>query len=224
MNIKNTTEYPDYFLSRMLTWVCRELELPRAKLTEASFCNRNDGLTSGRAWYPDCRIHVSLGVVRWFKDPPQDPEIQVREVRDDWGKHSVPIWPSHLRTRQVDDLVRVTAHECFHVYAYVNDIRTRRIAKHHRPGSSEPQTRWHERQVLRAFQAQREELLARWMRKPSRRAQAPKPPAEELERERVADHLKRWERKLKLAQTKVRRYRRELKRAERQVQAASRAQ
>ena len=61
MKLINTTAYSDYFLRRMISWCCREIGLPVGSVNEAKFCNRSNGDTTGRAWWPSNRIHLSVG-------------------------------------------------------------------------------------------------------------------------------------------------------------------
>lgn len=51
MKLKNTTEWPDWFLRRMVAWCCRELGCSTAIIREAVFRNRKDRYTSGHAWW-----------------------------------------------------------------------------------------------------------------------------------------------------------------------------
>ena len=75
--------------------------------------------------------------------------------------------------------------------------------------------------VLRTFRESRESLLAEWNTPPKQRESKPKPSRQERNAVRAASNLAAWERKLKLAKTKVSKYRKQVRYYERV--AASRA-
>lgn len=90
-------------------------------------------------------------------------------------------------------LVAVTAHELSHLLPGV--------------GSGERRTRHEERKAVEAFEAERESLLEEWS-KPTARVEKPKKSRQEVNADRNAKLLAQWERKLKIAKTKVAKYRR----------------
>jgi hypothetical protein len=170
MKLKNTTDYPDHFLRRMVAWCCKQLECPPSIIREAAFRNRSDRYTSGHAyWAGRGRFVVSSG---------------------------------KLAADRVKDLVGVTAHEIFHLLADSRGIRTRRHGKS--SGSSERQTNWHQHKVEALFVDKRETILGAWYAEPAARPAQPKPSVQDQRAAKAQAALDRWQRKLKLAQTKVR--------------------
>jgi hypothetical protein len=125
----------------MISWICRQFGFSVRKISEAKFRNRRDGFTSGSAfwWLGGGRIVVSTGVVSTGVS-----KIGRYCVQDD--------------NQRINELVRVTAHEIFHIYAHSIGLNTRR--KH--GGSNEKQTRWHDRWILKKFVENRDWLLDDW--------------------------------------------------------------
>lgn len=126
--------------------------------------------------------------------------IQFRRKRVGYSGHCW--WRSRrivCSCNNVSDLVAVTTHELFHQHAHDAGIATRRSGE----GSSEPQTRWHEERAREAFHADEARLLAEWNAEPKRPAK-PKPSVTEARAAKAVAALERWQRKLKLAQTKIR--------------------
>jgi hypothetical protein len=205
VKLTNTTDYPDRFLRRMVSWCCRQLDLPVKHVRAARFRNRSDGLTSGHAYPGARRFCISLGrCYVWV------------------GATTVTkTYPDRLKTGNTDDLVRVTAHELAHLMLAREGSRTRVSRRYHSvsTGGSEPQTRRHENYVIEAFKGRRGELLAEWGREapqegPSATPEAtPAPAVPDYVRRRAAkaaSYLERWKRRLKVAQTKVRKYRKQV--------------
>ena len=58
MKLVNTTDYPDYFLRRMVSWCCKQIGYPVRSVKEAKFRNKT-GSFSGHA-YGSRRIVVSV--------------------------------------------------------------------------------------------------------------------------------------------------------------------
>lgn len=50
MKFRNTTDFPDYFLRRLVSFCCKELELPVRNVLAAQF-TKCRGLYRGRAWW-----------------------------------------------------------------------------------------------------------------------------------------------------------------------------
>jgi ABC-type Fe3+-hydroxamate transport system substrate-binding protein len=63
---------------------------------------------------------------------------------------------------------------------------------------------------LLAFRESRETLLADWLREKPQRPAKPKPSVVDRRAERAAELLAAWERRLKMAKTKVSKYRRKV--------------
>lgn len=68
-------------------------------------------------------------------------------------------------------------------------------------------TDWHSFKVLAAFRTQREALLSAWSEKPARLANVVAVDFKEKRALKAQADLERWRRKLKIAQTKIRKLR-----------------
>lgn len=192
MILKNTTDYPDYFLRRMVAWCCKKSGLPVRRVTRAEFRNRFSDY-SGHA-YGSGLIMVSIGRYGFPTSPDDRPGMQGERFND-----------------RTEALVAVTAHEVEHVCQYAE----RRIRQLHAERKAERATRVHEVAVLRLFREQRESLLSKWNEPPAPRVRQPK--ATRAERNEIAARKKldEWQRKLKAAQNKVRTYRAKCRRYDR---------
>ena len=198
MKIVNTTDFSDLFLRRLVSWCCRQIELPVNYMARATFRNKADGY-SGRGG--GLSIIVSIGRTGFPYGP---------DTRDGMDNETY--------ADRLECLVAITAHELEHC-RQGNEGRMHTLRMRRR---LEPMTRAVEVRVLRAFRADREALLAAWNLAPPVRPRKPKPTAEERNEAKAREALARWERKLKLAKTKVTGYRRKVSRYDRQ--AASRGQ
>lgn len=181
MKIKNSTDWPNHFLRRLVSWCCKQLDHPASKVRLAQF-TRYSGAYRGRAW-SSRRILCRVGSADRFPMAPDNRPGMAGEVFAD----------------QTEALVAVTAHELAHLAQY----REGRIGGLKQMRVTEPATRREEVRVLRAFRANREVLLAEWSAAPPK----PEKPKASLQDKRAAKaqaDLGRWQRKLKLAQTKVR--------------------
>lgn len=164
--------FSDTFMRRLVSWCCKQLDLPVAYVRKAQFRNRRQGY-SGHAWPFEHRICVSVA-----RDCSE--MLESTEKPDDWtgSTRHVPGQPCvYLTWKDVprppgevlDDLVRVTAHECAHLM--LSRIGRSRPLDQQKPaggrrllrnGGSEQQTTWHENKVMEAFLAQRTDLVAAW--------------------------------------------------------------
>lgn len=70
--------------------------------------------------------------------------------------------------------------------------------------------RMQERPVLAAFREQRDSLLTEWMAAPAERPAKPKATPQEKRAAKASAALDRWQRKAKLAATKIKQYRRKV--------------
>lgn len=190
MRLKNTTNFPDCMLRRMVSWCCKELGLPVRRVMSAEFRQRRVQRFSGLAYRR--RIIVSVAPDSFF--PWTDNGISPGLIRS-----------GIVRTLadRTECLVNITAHELRHLVAYVDVERTRRRTT---PGSSERYTERDAQVVLNAFRANREALLTEWNVTPIREAK-PKPTRQQQNEAKAREALARWERKAKLAKTKVAAYR-----------------
>jgi len=133
---------------------------------------------SGRA-YSGTRIAVRLG--RNIKYPQSHNRFGVEHNWiDDW-----------------EVLVAITAHEAAHAGDWRDGCRT-----NERSADRQMQ------QVVDAFRRDRERLLAHWLQPPAEKPAKARPSIQERRAAKVAKHLANWQRKLRLAQSKVRAYKR----------------
>lgn len=100
---------------------------------------------------------------------------------------------------RLEALVWVTAHEAAHVLQ--RRVRTRQSGS---GGGSEIATEWLATPVVEQFRKMRDSLLEQWNAAPAVALRAPQPNAVERRAVKARLDLERWQRKLKLAQTKVR--------------------
>jgi hypothetical protein len=189
VKLLNSTDFPTHFLRRMVAWCCRQVEYPVSCVREAQFRNRTSSCYSGHA-YGSRRIVASVGPASMFP----------------FGPDSRPGLAGMVLTDRLECLIAITSHELAHLHQYAN----RRTAK--LKSRVEFDARWHEVKALEAFRVSRERLVAEWSAEPERSAalSAPKPSLIEQRAAKAAADLVRWQRKLKLALTKVRQYRRKV--------------
>lgn len=182
MKLRNSTRWSDSFLRKMVSWVCRELDMPVRSIRSARFHKAKNAF-NGMAWGWAGKIRVAIG----------DNSSRICETRD--GMNEVYADDAEL-------LVYITAHECYHVAA--------RVVPHHRQstragrsGSGEAITRAAGWKVLRSFREQRQALLATWdLIDPTN----PTPSVQESRAMDAEYRLSIWQKKSKLAATKIRKY------------------
>lgn len=213
--IRNTTKephIPDHAIRRAISWACRQLGMPESKLSSVTVVNRSDGMTSGRCWLGHGRIHLSIGYVL-CDDPVQLYRYEQEGVPT--HKHAAA-WGRDDRTRRVggeygvrrrlDRAMNVIFHEVAHRYLYLEGKGTTRTGRH---GGSERSTEWHERELMRAYEARREVTLDQFLAPPRQAAVAARagidPRVKRARRD--AELLKQWQRKAALAKTKLAQYR-----------------
>lgn len=189
MKLKNSTDFPDYFLRRLVAWCCCQSRLPVRAVKLAEFRNRCDNY-SGHA-YHSMRFVVSTGKAGFPMEA---------DHREGMG--------GEIIADRIESLVAVTAHEIEHLCQY-HENRSRTL---HRRRRSEPVTRAHEVRCLRLFRAHRDLLLAEWNAEPAVRTVGPNHTRQKKNEANARKLLATWERKLKLARTKVSAYRRKVRR------------
>lgn len=94
-------------------------------------------------------------------------------------------------------LVWITAHEIAHAHDFAESRKT-----------NERSAEMQAKHVLEQFRAERVALLAAWCSEPAKRVAKPVPLVQERRQSKALDALSRWQRRLKLAQTKVKQYKR----------------
>lgn len=188
MKITNSIpDFPIHFLRRMAGWCAKQVGLPASKVRRAEFRNRQHRAYSGHA-YGGGRIVVSVGPAHLFPlQPDTRPGMGGLAFQD-----------------RVEALVAVTTHEVAHLLQY-REGRSRVLYAARR---TEKDARWNEHRALLAFREAREQLMAAWMEPPKQREPEAKQSIQEQRAEKAAIKVAEWTRKLKLAQTKLRQYKR----------------
>jgi hypothetical protein len=184
VQFKNSTDYPDYMLRRMVSWCCKQLDMPVRRVRAVQFTNCSR-YWRGRAW--SRRILVRIGPDAGYPYTGKYP-----------GRTYAPTYTVNDRT---EALVKVTAHELAHLARWADGIYKVREATV--DGMAIP--------ILKRFVDNREELLAEWNVAPAAKAPKPKPGRQQQNEAKARDALARWERKMKLAKTKVAAYRKRVR-------------
>lgn len=195
--IRVTSTHPEFdatFARRAVAWVARELGIPRGGLKNWSVTvrQRRNRSYSGRCYYYERRVVASVGV--GISSP-----VSLAHNRDE-------------REREVEAadgvevFVSILAHELEHARAAIvagHDRQAMRRLNH------EPRVRAIDYRTMLAFRARKGELLAAWRQAAAEPVPA-KPQASLVERRaaKAGEMLAAWERRLKLARTKVAKYRR----------------
>lgn len=193
MKIRNSTDFPDHMLRRMVSWCCHQIGLPVRTVQVAQFRNRRTAAWSGHAW-ENGDICVSIGPNEVF--PQTDGRPGAPQVIND----------------RTEALIVVTAHELGHLLQYSDWDRYQKLKQTRR---CEKDARLVETRTLTAFRENRDDLLSEWSVPPSKRPTKPKPSRQATNAAKAEQKLAEWTRKLKLAQTKVRKYRQQVRRYER---------
>ena len=194
MKLINTTDFPNVMLRRMVSWCCRRLDLPARYIREAKFQNRSYGPWSGH-----CKgraILVRVGPDRAYPSPSKT--------------HRTGTTLGTILDR-TEGLVMVTIHELAH--SVQQRVRTRTRARGGW-GGSEAATDALVFPILEAFRKDRDSLLAEWSRPAGTVEPAVIPmisPVIESRAAKAQAMLDAWERKLKLAKTKVAKYRKRVR-------------
>jgi hypothetical protein len=193
VKLKNTTDGPDHFLRRATSWVAKQIGLPIRRVREVVVRNRADS-ASGRAYW-SMRVVVSIGRTGF-------PQPAYRYPGRTNDAFMIP-----AKADRLEALIGTLAHELTHLRQF-DVIRWKgAVRKLKRTPGTERPTTFEERRVLELFKSQREELLTEWNIAPPEKV---KPSLQEQRRAKALRDLERWQRKLKLAQTKVKQKRRRL--------------
>ena len=191
MKLTNTTDFSDYFLRRMYSWCCKEIEISPRYIREITF-KKSCRAWGGLAYLHQRRIGIRTGKPECFPCKTKKHRYNLQETIAD----------------QVEAVVMVTAHELAHHEQYICGSKTRQSGN---PGGAERLTDIQAFRVLRTFREQREQLLAEWYVEPATKPEVVKP---DLNQEKIKHFeilLARWNKKLKTAQTKIRKYRTKIK-------------
>ena len=181
--------FPDHLVRRCVSWIASQLDTTTDRLT----------VITG----PKQRQH--RGYHGWYRHSSRRVEAYVGEAV------AYPQRIGHNRAEAaweaadpLELLVYLLAHELTHAAAY-------RVAYHDRERlaflNHEPRVRASGYRVMLAFRADREQLLAAWSVPPAPRPPRPRQSEADRKAARTSRLLSQWERRLKLATTKVRKYR-----------------
>lgn len=181
MRLRNSTDWPDHFLRRMTAWVCAQLDTTTAIIHRAQFTRTTYCPGRGRAWSSG-RMLVRIGPASKFPHTYKYPNRRRA--------------PEYQIVDREEELVQITAHEAFHLICF-----------RERANTAEAPTEFVSLEVLEKFRANREALLAEWSDPPALRITTPAPSPVEQRALAAQNALDTWTRKMKLAQTKVRKYR-----------------
>lgn len=176
MKLTNTTDFPDYMVRRMVSWVCRELGMPAKAIRVATFGNARN---FWQGW-ANCRH----GII-WVRVTNRPTSKWPHEYKARYGL------PGFTVTDRLEAYVLLTAHECEHIH------QERRGAGQTREENSVRIERLCDiamARVLEAFKAKRAELETEWRAEPARRA-AMSAPMSIVERRaaHAAAMLAKWE-------------------------------
>lgn len=209
MRFKNSTDFPDHFLRRMVSWCCKQLDLPVRWVHRGTFRNSRRSISghAGRHEFTCC-----IG---------PDSAFPSREWRR--GGVLVPAFAS-----RIDALVELALHELQHCnQSYLRHKPLTNFRLGHvtidLPDVSrdiETDAQFAALHGYRAFMANREALLAEWNLPVERKTRQF---VSVIERRAIkaANDLDRWNRKLKLAQTKIRKLKARVRYYERKQAACS---
>lgn len=203
MKIENSTDWPDAFLRRMVGWCCRELKIKKQWVRLAKFKNtRNLSSYGGNGGHGEISIRISKTESSFPTEP-------------NGFKYGGIVVPALLD--RIDALVAITAHELQHV----QQMATRRWANLKKFKTHESDAMQAQIKVMAAFRANPLELQSIWHGPaPTEKPVPVVSSVVELRAVRAEQNLERWQRKLKAAQNKVRKYRGQVRYYQRKQAAA----
>lgn len=191
MKLRNSTSWQDWFLRRVVSWCCKELEMKQRIVRSCVFRNSRSSW-GGCAYLSRYQISVCIGRDSDFPE----------------SRKSMRGTPERTLNDRLECLVWVTAHELAHLLQYSERSGTRQGGNQ---GGSEQATEWFASKALTSFRAMRDTLLSTWNNEPALRIAAPVD-RYQVKLAKAQKDFARWTRKLKLAQGKVKKYQRQLKR------------
>lgn len=196
-------EYPSLVIRRATAWTAKQIGLEarhRKPLTiEVGYRRNRRGGGSWGGWYKHAERLVQVLLPRGAISYPQSMACnkgereQGRDAHDEW-----------------ELFVAILAHELEHAraFAVARDWQERARLNH------EGRVRAVDHRVLLAFRESRESLIAEWTKPLAEFTPVeewkPKPSVVDRRAERAAKLLADWERRLKMAKTKVTKYRRKI--------------
>jgi hypothetical protein len=201
--MKLVTNHPGYsahVVRRAARWAARQIGMEAKVLRTLTV----------EVGYRRCRMGLGWG--GWYRHSQRLVQVLLPRDRDheDWPTSMAHNSEESSAGRDVHDewelFVAILAHELEHArcYSIARDYTERKRL------NSEPRVRAVDWRALLAFRESRETLLAEWLREKPQRPAKPKPSAVDRRAARAAELLAAWERRLKMAKTKVGKYRRKV--------------
>lgn len=177
MKLINSSAVPSHFLRRMVSWITKQYGMKLKTIRQARF-TKTQRAWRGRAW--------------------SDRTFLVR-INTEYSRYPVSgrykkTGPPYTFADYIEALVHLSAHEICHVDEFSQRAKIR-----------EAQTEAQALKVLNKFREQREELLASWGHQVAKPITATVSIVDKREAKASVD-LERWQRKLKLAKSKVAKY------------------
>ena len=199
MKIQNSTNWSEPFLRKMVAWCARQVGAKIKWIPPIKFHNAERGW-SGRGGPTRVRVGIS----------PNEKFSYTNTTGYRYGGVVIPDLADRIET-----LIAVTAHELRHVQQYAK----KRILTLRKYKTVESDAMQAEIAALKEFRANRETLLAEWGAAPAETPKAKPTAAGVIERRaaKAADDLKRWQKKLKTAANKVKKYRARVRYYERKI-------
>jgi len=201
MNITtNHPGYPSHVVRRAARWAAKQIGLDGKVLRTLTV----------EVGYRRCRMGLGWG--GWYRHSQRFVQVLLPRDRDhdDWPTSMANNRAEREAGRDAHDewelFVAILAHELEHArcFAIARDYAERKRL------NSEPRVRAIDWRALLAFREARETLLAEWLREKPQRPAKPKPSVVDRRAARAAELLASWERRLKMAKTKVGKYRRKV--------------
>lgn len=201
--MKLTTKHPGYpkhVVRRATRWAAKQIGLEvkvlRTLSIEVGYRRSSHGAAWG-GWYHHTGRRVQVLMPKLGKDKIYPASMAHNVAEREQGREAHDEW---------ELFVSILAHELEHArcYTVTRDYTARKRL------NSEPRVRAIEWRALLAFREIRDTLLADWTREPTQRPVKAKPSVVDRRADRAATLLAQWERKLKMAKTKVAKYRRKV--------------
>lgn len=185
MRFRNSTDLADGFLRKLVSWCCKQIDLPLSAVHGCQFTHCA-ALYRGRAWSSG-RILCRISKPGMPYDGSYPHTAKYRGLVNT---------PTYTVNDRMEALVFLTAHELWHLVQYRRGHKAREAYNDTVAIG-----------VLKTFRESRETLLADWTRERERK---PAVPLTERRAAKVAADLARWQRKAKLAATKIRKLKKKL--------------
>lgn len=148
---QNTTDIPNHFVKKMMSWVCRQVEISPKEVRYMNLKNTKFSF-SGTAWRSGCVV-LRVGPESRYPTRP-------------YYHNGVPHWFEN----RIQGLVFVAAHEAVHLWQFQRERKA-----WHRPKRDADRERQPDSiavRVLLEFMKQEEELVTEWSVEPKRMQKA----------------------------------------------------